>query len=50
MELIAGYVETFHCGFADVDALVVRARVERAFDRQTGFGGRRAGSATSLAT
>jgi hypothetical protein len=41
MELIAGDVEAFHCGFADLDALLVAARVERAFDLQTGLGGRR---------
>jgi hypothetical protein len=42
MELVAGHVEAFHCGFADLDAFLVAARVERAFDRQTGLGGRRA--------
>ena len=41
MELIAGDVEAVHCGFADLDALLVAARVERAFDLQTGLGGRR---------
>jgi len=41
MELIAGDVEAFHCGVADLDALLVAARVERAFDLQTGLGGRR---------
>jgi hypothetical protein len=30
MELIAGDVEAFHLGFADLDALAVVARVERA--------------------
>src|SRR5580700_5648806 len=40
MELITGDVEAFHCGFADFDALLVAARVERAFDLQTGRGGR----------
>jgi hypothetical protein len=28
----------FHCGFADLDALLVVARVERAFDFEPGFG------------
>src|ERR1700674_410155 len=41
MELIAGDVDAFHCGLADLDALLVAARVERAFDLQTGFCGRR---------
>jgi hypothetical protein len=41
MELITGDVEAFHRGVADFDALLVAARVERAFDLQTGFGGRR---------
>ena len=41
MELIAGDIEAFHCGVADLDALLVAARVERAFDLQTGLGGRR---------
>src|SRR5215470_5975582 len=38
MELIAGDVEGFHCGFADPDALLVGAGVERAFDPETGLG------------
>jgi hypothetical protein len=42
MELIAGDVEAFHCGFADLDTLLVAARVECAFDLQTGLGRRRA--------
>ena len=42
MELIAGDVEAFHCGFADLDALLVAARVECALDLQTGLGRRRA--------
>ena len=41
MELIAGDVEAFHGGFADLDALVVAARVERALDFQTSLGRRR---------
>jgi hypothetical protein len=32
MELIAGDVEALHCGLADLDSLLVAARVERAFD------------------
>ena len=42
MELIAGDVEAFHLGFADLDALLIAARVECALDGQTGFGRRRA--------
>jgi hypothetical protein len=41
MELIAGDVDAFHCGFANLDTLLVAARVEHAFDLQTGLGGRR---------
>ena len=41
MELITGDVEAFHCGFADLDALLVGAGVERAFDFQTCLGRRR---------
>jgi hypothetical protein len=41
MELIAGDIEAFHCGFTDFDALLVIARVECAFDFQTGLGRRR---------
>ena len=41
MEQIAGDVEALHCGLADLDSLLVAARVERAFDLQTGLGGRR---------
>src|ERR1700722_1677012 len=40
MELITGDVEAFHYGFADLDALLVAARVERAFELQAGLGGR----------
>src|SRR6266496_2270991 len=40
MELIAGDVEAVHLGVADPDALLVAARIERAFDFQTGFGRR----------
>ena len=40
MELVAGDVEAFHCGFADLDALLIAAGVERTFDLQTGVGGR----------
>src|SRR5450755_2747804 len=42
MELIAGDVEAFRWGFADLDALLVAARVECALDLQTGLGSRRA--------
>jgi hypothetical protein len=38
VELITDDVEAFHCGFADLDALLVVARVERAFDFEPGFG------------
>jgi hypothetical protein len=41
MELIACDIEAFHCGFADLDALLVAAHVEHAFNLQTGLGGRR---------
>jgi len=34
MELIAGDVEASHCGFADLDALLVATRVKRALDLQ----------------
>ena len=40
MELIAGDVEAFHFGFADLDALVVVPRVKRALDLQAGLGRR----------
>ena len=40
MELIAGDVEALHLGVADLDALLVGARVERAFDLQAGLGRR----------
>jgi hypothetical protein len=39
MELIAGDVEALHCGIADFDALLIAARVERAFDFEPGVGG-----------
>ena len=42
MELIAGDVEAFHLGFADLDALLVAAGVECALDFQSGLGRRRA--------
>jgi hypothetical protein len=42
MEVIAGDVEASHCGFADLYALLVAARVEGALDLQTGFGRGRA--------
>ena len=42
MELIAGDIEAFHLGFADLDALMIAARVECALDFQTGLGRRRA--------
>jgi hypothetical protein len=41
MERIAGDVELRHLGVADLDALFVGARVERALDFQSGLGGRR---------
>jgi hypothetical protein len=41
MERIAGDFEAFHCGSADLDALLVGAGVERALDFQTGLGGGR---------
>jgi hypothetical protein len=37
MELIAGNVEAFHLGFADLDALLIAARIECALDFQTGL-------------
>lgn len=40
MELIAGDVEVFHLGFADLDTLAVIARVECALDFQLGLGRR----------
>ena len=40
MERIAGDVEACHLGFADLDAFLVGARVERAFDFEAGLGGR----------
>ena len=40
--MIAGDVEASHCGFADLYALLVAARVEGALDLQTGFGRGRA--------
>src|SRR5215471_2289755 len=41
MELIAGDVEAFHLCFADLDALLIAARVESALDCQAGLGRRR---------
>src|SRR5258708_38687395 len=41
MEWIAADVEAFHYGFADLNPLLVAARVERALDLQTGLGRRR---------
>jgi hypothetical protein len=40
MELIAGDVEGFHYGFAHLDALAVAARIDCAFDLETGLGRR----------
>ena len=40
MERIANDVEAFHLGFADLDALAVAARIDCAFDPETGFGRR----------
>jgi len=42
MEGVACDVETLHLGIADLDALLVGPRVERALDFQSGFGRRRA--------
>ncbi len=42
MEVIACDVEHLHLGIADLDALLVGARVEGALDFQSGFGCRRA--------
>ena len=41
MEVIAGDVERGHLGVADLDALLVGPRVERALDLQAGLGRRR---------
>jgi hypothetical protein len=41
MELVSDDVEALHCGFADLDALLVAAGVEGAFDFQAGLGARR---------
>src|SRR3974377_773533 len=41
MELIASNGEAFHLGFADLDALLIAARVERTFDCETSLGCRR---------
>jgi hypothetical protein len=38
MELVPGDVESFHCGFRYLDALAVAARIECAFDLETGLG------------
>ena len=40
MELIASDVEAFHRGFADFDAFLISAGVERAFDLEAGLGRR----------
>jgi hypothetical protein len=37
MEVIAGDVQRRHLGVADLDALLVGPRIERAFDFQSGF-------------
>jgi hypothetical protein len=42
MKDIASDVEALHLGIADLDSLLIGARVERAFNFQTGLGGRRA--------
>jgi hypothetical protein len=42
MERVAGDVEALHLGVADLDALLVGARVEGTFDFQSGFGRGRA--------
>ena len=39
MELIGGDVEAPHRGIADFDALLIAARIERAFDLEPGVGG-----------
>ena len=41
MELITGDVEAFHSGFADFNAFLVGAGVERAFNLEAGLCGRR---------
>ena len=41
MEWVALDVESLHLGIGDFDALFVGCSVERAFDFQAGFGGRR---------
>ena len=41
MELIPADVEALHSGFANFDAFLVGAGVERAFNLETGLGGRR---------
>jgi hypothetical protein len=38
VQRIAHNVEAFHLGFADLDARLVGARIERAFDLEPGFG------------
>src|SRR5258708_38764102 len=40
MERIAGDVDAFHLGFADLDAFLVASCIERALDFQTGLGRR----------
>jgi hypothetical protein len=40
MELVAGEVEAFHRGFSYLDAFAVTARIECAFDLETGLGRR----------
>jgi hypothetical protein len=49
MELVSDDVEAFHCGFADLDALLVATGVEGAFDLQAGLGGGRADTLHDLA-
>ena len=49
MKLIASDVEALHRGFADLDALLVDPRVERAFDLETCLGVVAAMSSTMVA-
>jgi hypothetical protein len=39
VEWVTGDVEARHLGFADLDALLVGARVECTFDQESGLGG-----------
>ena len=50
MELIACDVDAFHLGLADLDALLVAARIECALDFQAGLGRRRADQLDQVVT